>query len=64
MANPNEDLPQTLRWSRNKTLPYHCDRIFVSASWYRYLDRCEVLDSPTWELLSDHSPVVATLYFT
>ena len=64
MANPNEDLPQTLRWSRNKTHPYHCDGIFVPASWYRYLDRCEVLASPTWEQLSDHNPVVATLNFT
>jgi endonuclease/exonuclease/phosphatase family metal-dependent hydrolase len=64
MANPNEDLPQTLRWRRNKAYPYHCDGVFVPASWYRYLDRCEVLDSPVWETLSDHNPVVATLNFT
>jgi endonuclease/exonuclease/phosphatase family metal-dependent hydrolase len=33
-ANPNRDLPQTLRWSRDKTKPYHCDGIFVPACWY------------------------------
>lgn len=60
-ANPNQDLPQTLRWNRDKTKPYHCDGIFVPACWYRYLDHCDVLASPTWEKLSDHNPVVATL---
>jgi len=59
-ANPNRDLPQTLRWSRGKATPYHCDGIFVPAAWYRYLDHCEVLASPLWEELSDHNPVVAT----
>jgi endonuclease/exonuclease/phosphatase family metal-dependent hydrolase len=59
-ANPNRDLPQTLRWIRDKATPYHCDGIFVPAAWYRYLDKCEVLASPAWEALSDHNPVVAT----
>lgn len=63
-ANPNEDLPQTLRWSKDKALPFHCDGIFMPAHWYRYLDDCEVLVSPKWEKLSDHNPVVATFIST
>ncbi|MBD2463402.1 endonuclease/exonuclease/phosphatase family protein [Oscillatoria sp. FACHB-1407] len=59
-ANPNRNLVQTLRWSRDKATPYHCDGIFVPAAWYRYLDKCEVLTSPMWEELSDHNPVIAT----
>lgn len=59
-ANPNRNLAQTLRWSRDKVTPYHCDGIFVPAAWYRYLDKCEVLTSPMWEELSDHNPVIAT----
>ncbi len=58
-ANPNCFLPQTLRWSGNKTIPYHCDGIFVPATWYPYLRSCDVLASKDWELLSDHNPVVA-----
>jgi endonuclease/exonuclease/phosphatase family metal-dependent hydrolase len=59
VANPNRDLPQTLRWGRDKTEPYHCDAIFAPAGWYRHLDGCEVLSSPHWDALSDHNPVVA-----
>jgi hypothetical protein len=59
-ANPNQDLPQTLRWSGNPTAHYHCDGLFVPASWYRYLDQSTVLNSPDWEALSDHNPVVAS----
>jgi endonuclease/exonuclease/phosphatase family metal-dependent hydrolase len=59
IANPNRDLPQTLRWGRDKSEPYHCDAIFVPAAWYRHLDSCEVLSSPDWDALSDHNPVVA-----
>lgn len=59
-VHPNRNLPQTLRWQRDVTLPYHCDGIFVPAAWYRYLDKCEVLSSPGWEELSDHNPVIAT----
>lgn len=33
MANSNRDLPQTLRWGRDKTEPYHCDAIFVPVAW-------------------------------
>ena len=61
VANPNRDLPQTLRWGRDKAEPYHCDAIFLPAAWYRHLDSCEVLSSPLWDGLSDHNPVVARL---
>ena len=61
VANPNRNLPQTLRWGRDKTEAYHCDAIFVPAAWYRHLDSCEVLTSPIWDGLSDHNPVVARL---
>lgn len=63
-ANPNRDLAQTLRWSRDKTASYHCDGLFVPASWCRYLDKSEVLSSPDWEPLSDHNPVVASFSYS
>ncbi|MGD1864343.1 MAG: endonuclease/exonuclease/phosphatase family protein [Phormidesmis sp.] len=59
MANPNQNLPQTLRWSNDKRLPFHCDGIFAPASWYRHLDSAEVLAGEDWNVLSDHSPVIA-----
>lgn len=58
-ANPNRDLPQTLRWSGDQTKPYHCDGIFAPACWYRHLEECNVLSAPPWDRLSDHNPVVA-----
>lgn len=61
MANPNQNLPQTLRWSNNKTLPFHCDGIFVPACWYPYLTSATVLSGKDWDGLSDHNPVVTTL---
>ncbi|NEQ51864.1 MAG: hypothetical protein F6K11_17275 [Leptolyngbya sp. SIO3F4] len=61
MANPNCNLPQTLRWSNDKTKPYHCDGIFVPAKWYQYLEKSEVLSGDDWNILSDHNPVVAWL---
>lgn len=61
IANPNRDLPQTLRWGRDKSEPYHCDALFLPAAWYRHLESCEVLSSPQWDQLSDHNPVVARL---
>jgi endonuclease/exonuclease/phosphatase family metal-dependent hydrolase len=58
-ANPNCQLPQTLRWSGDLSYPYHCDGIFAPASWYRYLKSSEVLITG-WEAKSDHNPVVAS----
>ncbi len=58
----NSDLPlaQTLRWSSNKDLVFHCDGIFVPSTWTSKLINCDVLTGPEWESLSDHSPVIAT----
>lgn len=58
-ANPNQNLAQTLRWTKNPTTAYHCDALFIPISWYRYLEECVVLNSEEWERLSDHYPVVA-----
>lgn len=60
-ANPNRNLPQTLRDNNDPTRRYHCDALFIPSVWYRYLDACAVLASPEWDKLSDHNPVVATL---
>jgi endonuclease/exonuclease/phosphatase family metal-dependent hydrolase len=60
-VHPNRDLAQTLRWARNPATPYHCDGIFVPAAWYRYLEDCQVVSDPGWDVLSDHNPVVVTL---
>ncbi|MFN7967117.1 MAG: endonuclease/exonuclease/phosphatase family protein [Acidobacteriota bacterium] len=63
VANPNRNLPQTLRWGKDHSEPYHCDAIFLPAAWYRYLESCEVISGPDWDALSDHNPVVASLSF-
>lgn len=58
-AHPGEPLPQTLRWLfKDDSLPYHCDGIFVPASWQGHLQSCDVVR--TWAGGSDHYPVVAT----
>ncbi len=58
-ANPNQPLPQTLRWTRDRTIPYHCDGLFVPMSWKDRLESCDVLSGDEWNRLSDHNPVVA-----
>ncbi len=60
-VHPNHDLAQTLRWARNPATPYHCDGVFVPSSWYRHLEDCQVISDPSWDVLSDHNPVVVTL---
>jgi endonuclease/exonuclease/phosphatase family metal-dependent hydrolase len=53
-------LPQTLRWSRNRATPYHCDGFLVHPA--RTIEAlCEVLTSAFIESWSDHNPVVAWL---
>jgi exonuclease III len=49
-ANPNKNLPQTLRWASKKEVPYHCDGIFVPHSWLRYLESCQVISDGWFEL--------------
>lgn len=58
-ANPNQPLPQTLRWSKDRTIPYHCDGLFVPKSWKDRLESCVVLSGKDWDQLSDHNPVIA-----
>jgi len=58
-ANPNQPLQQTLRWTRDRTIPYHCDGLFVPKSWQDRLESCVVLSSEDWNRLSDHNPVIA-----
>jgi endonuclease/exonuclease/phosphatase family metal-dependent hydrolase len=59
IANPDVPLSQTLRWSKDKTIPYHCDGMFVPRSWQQRLMSCSVLSGEKWNRLSDHNPVVA-----
>ena len=54
---------QTLRWTGNPDVPYHCDGLFVPQRWATALRRCVVLRSARWCARSDHNPVVATLVF-
>jgi endonuclease/exonuclease/phosphatase family metal-dependent hydrolase len=58
-ANPNKSPCQTLRWTGDRTIPYHCDGIFVPKSWRPRLQSCVVLAGDEWNRLSDHNPVVA-----
>jgi exonuclease III len=58
-ANPDQPLCQTLRWTGDRTIPYHCDGIFVPKSWRDRLQSCAVLAGDEWNRLSDHNPVVA-----
>lgn len=61
ICNPDQPLPQTLRWSREPTHPYHCDGIFVPEAWREALVHASVLQGADWTTLSDHNPVVAEL---
>ena len=58
-VNPSVPLPQTLRWVRKKTAPYHCDGIFVDHRCLPLLREASVLVDESWARLSDHNPVLA-----
>jgi endonuclease/exonuclease/phosphatase family metal-dependent hydrolase len=58
-ANPDQPLHQTLRWTGNRTIPYHCDGLFVPKGWKQRLQSCSVLAGDEWNRLSDHNPVLA-----
>jgi endonuclease/exonuclease/phosphatase family metal-dependent hydrolase len=58
-ANPGQPPHQTLRWTGDRTTPYHCDGIFVPRAWAARLVGCAVLAGEEWDRLSDHNPVVA-----
>lgn len=61
-AHPGEPLPQTLRWSGDRSRPFHCDVILIPRSWAAGV-QCEVLTGLGFEDLSDHAPVRAHLVF-
>jgi endonuclease/exonuclease/phosphatase family metal-dependent hydrolase len=58
-ANPDQALHQTLRWTNDRSIPYHCDGIFVPKAWKDRLESCVVLAGDEWDRLSDHNPVLA-----
>jgi len=58
-ANPDQPLPQTLRWVSKPNVPYHCDGIFVPKEWTNALKSSEVVSGELWDGLSDHNPVLA-----
>jgi exonuclease III len=58
-THPDQPLPQTLRWSRVKATPYHCDGILVPQSWSAWIT-CDVHAEERYAV-SDHNPVSATL---
>jgi len=58
--HPRSQPAQTLRWSGDASVPYHCDGLFVPRAWAASLCSCVVLDSRRWRERSDHNPVVAT----
>jgi endonuclease/exonuclease/phosphatase family metal-dependent hydrolase len=60
VLHPNQDLPQTLRWTGNRAAPYHCDGLFIPLAWVRHLEFCEVIVGDEWSILSDHNPIVAS----
>jgi endonuclease/exonuclease/phosphatase family metal-dependent hydrolase len=64
-AHPDQPLPQTLRWSGDrspeKATPYHCDGILVPAAWSG-LVTCAVHADECFKV-SDHNPVSATVTF-
>lgn len=65
-AHPDRALPQTLRWTGDKSpdrsTPYHCDGIFVPSRWQNDIV-CEVLTSQCFEV-SDHYPIMAWIQGT
>jgi endonuclease/exonuclease/phosphatase family metal-dependent hydrolase len=62
-AHPDQPLPQTLRWSRDKapgkTTTYHCDGILVPQSWSAWVT-CDIHTEERYSV-SDHNPVSATV---
>jgi exonuclease III len=59
-CHPAKPLPQTIRWSRNRTKPYHCDG-FLARPTLAADALCGVIVSPTIEKSSDHNAVAAWL---
>ena len=59
--HPDEDLPQTLRWTGDKEKPFHCDAIFMCQEHLKYLTSAHVESSGVWAKNSDHNPIFVIL---
>jgi exonuclease III len=59
--HPNENLPQTLRWSRDPVPPFHCDGIFLNHNYLPHLVDAKVVGTGGWSTMSDHNPMLVTL---
>lgn len=59
--HPQDELPQTLRWSNQPLDKYHCDAIFLSKSLMPHLASAEVISTGEWTTMSDHNPLLVTL---
>lgn len=58
--HPNENLPQTLRWSRDPLPHYHCDAVFIGHEQLRHIAEARIESAGHWGTMSDHNPVVVT----
>lgn len=56
--NAGRPLPQTLRWVKDPVPAFHCDGIFVPATWAKAIQSAHVLAGDDWTRLSDHNPVM------
>jgi hypothetical protein len=54
--HPGAPLPQTLRWTGDRTTPFHCDGYLVRGLEASRLT-CKVLANARWDAVSDHRPV-------
>ena len=54
--NPNCALPQTLRWTGDRTIPFHCDGFLTRGLQSAELT-CAVLEAERFHVSSDHYPV-------
>lgn len=56
--HPGVDLPQTLRWSNDRTIPYHCDGIFLSEALLASVESARIVQEDHWTKASDHNPIL------
>ena len=59
--HPNQNLPQTLRWAKDRLPAYHCDAIFLSHGYLPNLVSASVESSGKWAEISDHNPILVSL---
>lgn len=60
-ANAGGPLPQTLRWAKDKVIPFHCDGVFIPKRWTNRVRSCTVVSGPEWIGMSDHNPVMVEI---